>query len=162
MNLLQKAALAVRAALSGPPRPMAPAPRRDPTGDQQREIGLRRKELAEARARLTEELARLDALADRAVKAGDDAAARERLRQASQTRDALSSNAKTIETLEQTEREIRAQIQAVQRGAEKTQDALQRATPAAPNQTTTPAPPPPPTEDETSLRARMDRLRGPG
>jgi septal ring factor EnvC (AmiA/AmiB activator) len=180
MNILQKAALAVRAALSGPARPMAPRARDESLLVRQRELALRRKELAEARARLTEELARLDAQADQSLKAGNDAAARERLRQARQTREALASNASTLETLARTEQEIKAQMAAVARGAEKTREALERAQtskgpepvpkrvegvekPAA--QTNAPlsdAPLPPPIEDEASLRARMDRLRGSG
>ena len=127
MNFLQKAALAMRAALSGPARPMAPRSRDETLLDRQRELALRRKELAEARARLTEELTRLDAQADQALKAGNDTAARERLRQANQTRDALASNASTIESLARTEQEIKAQMAAVARGAEKTREALERA-----------------------------------
>ena len=173
MNFLQKAALAVRAALSGPARPMAPRSRDESLLDRQRELALRRKELAEARARLTEELARLDTQADQALKAGNDTAARERLRQANQTRDALASNASTIESLARTEQEIKAQMAAVTRGAEKTQEALERVRtskgpelvegPAArANAPLSDAPLPPPIEDEASLRARMDRLRGSG
>ncbi len=180
MNFLQKAALAVRAALSGPARPMAPRSRDESLLDRQRELALRRKELAEARARLTEELARLDTQADQALKAGNDTAARERLRQANQTRDALASNASTIESLARTEQEIKAQMAAVTRGAEKTQEALERGRtskgpepvpervegaegPAArANAPLSDAPLPPPIEDEASLRARMDRLRGSG
>ncbi len=187
MNILQKAALAMRAALSGPARPMAPRARDESLLDRQRELALRRKELAEARARLNEELVRLDAQADQAVKAGNDTAARERQRQANQTRDALASNASTLESLTRTEQEIKTQMAAVARGAEKTQEALRPLRPAqgpaqgpsipstpstssgtssgpavAPNPTLSDAPPAPPTEDEASLRARMDRLRGPG
>ncbi len=180
MNFLQKAALAMRAALSGPARPMAPRSRDESLLDRQRELALRRKELAEARARLTEELARLDTQADQALKAGNDTAARERLRQANQTRDALASNASTIESLARTEQEIKAQMAAVTRGAEKTQEALERVRtskgpepvpervegvegPAArANAPLSDAPLPPPIEDEASLRARMDRLRGSG
>ena len=173
MNILQKAALAMRAALSGPARPMAPRSRDESLLDRQRELALRRKELAEARARLNEELARLDAQADQAVKAGNDTAARERQRQANQTRDALASNASTLETLARTEQEIKAQMAAVARGAEQTREALERAqTSKGPSTGSGPAahtnlpladaPPAPPTEDEASLRARMDRLRGPG
>jgi septal ring factor EnvC (AmiA/AmiB activator) len=192
MNILQKAALAVRAALSGPARPMAPRARDETLLERQRELALRRKELAEARARLTEELARLDAQADQSLKAGNDTTARERLRQAKQTRDALASNASTLESLTRTEQEIKAQMAAVARGAEKTREALERAaaaprsgtgaqpgaasagpsTPPTPSTSSGPlsspkpglsdAPPAPPTEDEASLRARMDRLRGPG
>ncbi len=185
MNFLQKAALAVRAALSGPARPLAPRSRDESLLDRQRELALRRKELAEARARLTEELARLDTQADQALKSGNDTAARERLRQANQTRDALASNASTIESLARTEQEIKTQMAAVARGAEKTREALRRAAaapppqpaPTAPNaaapgpstgsgpgQTLRPGlndPPAAPIEDEASLRARMDRLRGP-
>ncbi|HRA52367.1 MAG TPA: hypothetical protein PLQ83_01870 [Thermoflexales bacterium] len=186
MNILQKAALAVRAALSGPARPMAPRSRDESLLERQRELALRRKELAEARVRLTEELARLDTQADQAVKAGNDAAARERLRQANQTRDALASNASMLETLVRTEQEIKAQMEAVARGAAKTREALDRAAAApasgtgaqpgaakagpstssgplsSPNPGLADAPPAPPIEDEASLRARMDRLRGPG
>ena len=179
MNFFQKAALAMRAALSGPARPMAPRSRDESLLERQRELALRRKELAEARARLSEELARLDTQADQAVKAGNDTAARERQRQANQTRDALASNASTLESLTRTEQEIKAQMAAVAREAEKTREALQRAaatpgpstssTPSAssgplssPNPGLSDAPPAPPTEDEASLRARMDRLRGPG
>ena len=180
MNFLQKAALAVRAALSGPARPMAPRSRDESLLERQRELALRRKELAEARARLTEELARLDAQADQSLKAGNDTAARERLRQANQTRDALASNASTLESLTRTEQEIKAQMAAVTRGAEKTREALERAAAApgssipstssgtrsgplsSPNPGLSDAPPGPPAEDEASLRARMDRLRGPG
>lgn len=180
MNFLHKAALAMRAALSGPARPMAPRSRDETLLDRQRELALRRKELAEARARLTEELTRLDAQADQALKAGNDTAARERLRQANQTRDALASNASTIESLARTEQEIKAQMAAVARGAEKTREALERARtskgpepvpervdgvegPAArANAPLSDAPLPPPIEDEASLRARMDRLRGSG
>ncbi|MEO7703025.1 MAG: hypothetical protein ABIV92_00135, partial [Thermoflexales bacterium] len=173
-------ALALRAALRGPARPMAPRSRDESLLDRQRELALRRKELAEARARLTEELARLDTQADQAVNAGNDMAARERQRQANQTRDALASNASTLESLARTELEIKAQMEAVARGAEKTREALRRAAaapgPATPSTssgtrsgtvlTDSPGlsdpPPAPPAEDEASLRARMDRLRGPG
>lgn len=161
MNLLQKVALAVRAALSGPPRAIAPGSQRE-AADQQRELAQRRAELAEARRGLTEELARLDAFADAAVKAGNDAAARERLRQVAQTREALAGNARMTESVEQAERDIRTQMQAVDRAAERTQQAAaavdaRHDAPSAPGD-----PPPAPVEDDKSLKARMDRLRGPG